>query len=229
MLHKTRGIVLNHIKYGESSIIVHIYTEEFGVQSYIENGVRKQKAKNKIALFQPLTLLDLVVYKKASSSINRLSEIKCRQPYQSIPYQIKKSTIGIFIAEILSNLLRGEEEPNEGMFDFLQESLLFFDKQSTAYNNFHLQFLNDLSVYLGFSASSASEMLAEVKPFYTTRVDVLTEAKLDELLACTLSDSLSLSGQERRTILQIILQFYQIHSNSLKEIKSLKILHEVLS
>lgn len=228
MLHKSRGIVLNHIKYGESSIIVHIYTEEFGVQSYIENGVRKQKAKNKIALFQPLTLLDLVVYKKATSSINRLSEIKCRLPYQSIPYQIKKSTIGIFIAEILSNLLRGEEEPNEGMFDFLQESLLFFDRQDNDYSNFHLQFLNDLSAYLGFSAANADEILSEVKPYYTTRVDVLTEAKLDELLTGTLSEPITLNSHERRIILQIILQFYQIHSNSLKEIKSLKILHEVL-
>ncbi len=228
MLHKTRGIVLNHIKYGESSIIVHIYTEEFGVQSYIENGVRKQKAKNKIALFQPLTLLDLVVYKKANSSINRISEIKCRQPFQSIPYQITKSTIGIFIAEILSNLLRGEEEPNSGMFEFLQESLLFFDRKSTDYNNFHLQFLNDLSVYLGFSAANADEILSELKPYHSTKIDVLTEAKLDELLSGTLSDPIALNGKERRALLQIILQFYQIHSNSLKEIKSLKVLHEVL-
>ncbi len=228
MLHKTRGIVLNHIKYGESSIIVHIYTEAFGVQSYIENGVRKQKAKNKIALFQPLTLLDLVVYKKASSSINRLSEIKCRQPYKSIPYHIKKSTIGIFIAEVLSNLLRGEEEPNEGMFDFLQESLLYFDVKESNYYNFHLQFLNDLSGYLGFSASSAHQMLSEIKPYYSTRIDILTEAKLDELLSGSLAESIALSGKERQAILQIILQFYQIHSNSLKEIKSLKVLHEVL-
>ena len=203
MLHKTRGIVLNHIKYGESSIIVHIYTEEFGVQSYIENGVRKQKAKNKIALFQPLTLLDLVVYKKANSSINRISEIKCRQPFQSIPYQITKSTIGIFIAEILSNLLRGEEEPNSGMFEFLQESLLFFDRKSTDYlHSFSVQFLNDLSVYLGFSAANADEILSELKPYHSTKIDVLTEAKLDELLSGTLSDPIALNGKERRALLQ---------------------------
>ncbi|MBK6265939.1 DNA repair protein RecO [Marivirga sp. S37H4] len=229
MLHKSRGIVLNHIKYGESSVIVHIYTEKFGIQSYIENGVRKQKAKNKIALFQPLTLLELVVYKKASGGINRISEIKCLHPYQSIPYQITKSTIGIFIAEILNNLLRGEEEENPGMFDFIHESLLFFDRQNHNFFNFHLQFLNDLSMYLGFSAANAEEMINEVKPYHPTKMNILTEAKLDELLSSNLTDELKLTGVERRALLSIIIQFFQIHSNSLKEIKSLKILHEVLS
>lgn len=229
MLHKTRGIVLNYIKYGESSVIVHIYTEQFGIQSYIENGVRKQKAKNKIALFQPLTLLDLVVYKKSSGGINRISEMKCLNPYQSIPYKITKSTIGIFLAEVLSSILRGEEEENPRMFEFIHESLLVFDKKANNYYNFHLQFLNDLSSYLGFAAASAEEVLAELKPYHTSRIDVLVEAKLDELIASNLNTELKLSGAERRTILQLLIQFYQIHSHSLKEIKSLKVLHEVLS
>ncbi|PTB96583.1 DNA repair protein RecO [Marivirga lumbricoides] len=229
MLHKTRGIVLNYIKYGESSVIVHIYTEQFGIQSYIENGVRKQKAKNKIALFQPLTLLDLVVYKKSTGGINRISEMKCLNPYRSIPYEIVKSTIGIFLAEVLSSILRGEEEENPGMFEFIQNSLLYFDNKKDNYYNFHLQFLNDLSGYLGFAAASAEEVLAELKPYYPSRIDVMVEAKLDELIASNLGTDFKLNGSERRTILQILIQFYQIHSHSLKEIKSLKVLHEVLS
>ena len=91
MLHKTKGIVLNFVKFKETSVIVKIYTEKFGLQSYIENGVRSSKSKNKIALFQPLTQLELVVYHDPKKEINRISEIRCILPYKSIPFEIKKS------------------------------------------------------------------------------------------------------------------------------------------
>ena len=90
MLHKTRGIVFRFTKYGETSIIVNIFTELFGLQSYIVNGVRSASAKNKIALYQPLTLLDLVVYHRENVNILRIKEVKCLHAYQTI--QDRKST-----------------------------------------------------------------------------------------------------------------------------------------
>jgi len=81
MLHKTKGIVLNYIKYSDTSIIAKIYTEAFGLQSYIVNSVRSSKAKNKIALFQPLTLLEMVVYHKNHQGLQRISEMRTAEPY----------------------------------------------------------------------------------------------------------------------------------------------------
>src|SRR6188768_3165830 len=97
MLHKTRGIVFRFTKYGETSIIVNIFTELFGMQSYIVNGVRSKSSKNKIALYQPLTLLDLVVYHRDNANILRIKEIKCLYPYQFIPMDVRKSTIAMFV------------------------------------------------------------------------------------------------------------------------------------
>jgi DNA repair protein RecO (recombination protein O) len=230
MLHKTKAIVLGHLKYGESSLIVNMYTEEFGVQSYIENGVRKAKARNKIALFQPLTLLDLVVYKKNNSSLNRLSEMKCAQPFQQIPYKIVKSTVGIFLSEILSNLLRGEEEVNPSLFKFLEDSLIKFDKAETGYYNFHLQLLLKLTQFMGFYPSNAEELLEEVRPFHNIRLTTEQLAKLNILISAPnyFEEQANISGEERNIFLKLILQFYQIHSHSLKEVKSIKILHAVL-
>ena len=88
MLFKTRGIVFRFTKYGESSIIVTIFTEMFGLQSYIVNGVRDKTSKNKIALYQPLTLLDLVVYHRENATIFRIKEVKCLHPYQTIHQDI---------------------------------------------------------------------------------------------------------------------------------------------
>src|SRR6187401_2133657 len=96
LLHKTRGIVFRFTKYGETSIIVNIFTELFGMQSYIVNGVRTKSAKNKIALYQPLTLLDLVVYHRDNAHILRIKELKCLCHYQSMPTDVRKSTIAMF-------------------------------------------------------------------------------------------------------------------------------------
>lgn len=229
MLHKTKGIVLGHVKYGESSLIIQVYTEKFGIQSYIENGVRKAKAKHKMAVFQPLTLLDLVVYKKANSSINRMSEIKVNPPYRTIPYEIIKSSIGIFLAEILHHILRGEEEENPMMFGFIHDSLTYFDQKEEGYINFHLQFLAQLSTYLGFKPSGAVEIMDEVSHYHPIKLRPDELVKLEELLSNDLTYELKINGEQRQQLLKILIHFYQIHSHSFKEIKSLRILHEVLS
>ncbi len=106
MLHKTRGIVFKYFKYGDTSIIAKVYTEAFGLQSYIVNGARSTKSKGKIAFYQPLTLLDLVVYKKKNSGINRISEVRCSQPLKTIPYEITKSSQGVFLSELLYKCIK---------------------------------------------------------------------------------------------------------------------------
>ena len=81
MLHKTQGVVFRFTNYSETSIIVNIFTSAFGLQSYIVNGARGKSGKGKIALYQPLTLLDLVVYHRENASILRIKEVKCIHPY----------------------------------------------------------------------------------------------------------------------------------------------------
>jgi DNA repair protein RecO (recombination protein O) len=140
MQEKTRGIVLGYIKHRETSIIVNIYTEKFGLRSYIENGVRSSKSKNKIALFQPLSLLDMVVFENKVKNISRLSEIKSDHPYIEIPYHMAKSSIGLFLLEIFKKSLR-EENANPPLFTFLYNALLFLDSTQAPVVQFHLLFL----------------------------------------------------------------------------------------
>ncbi|HEV7380803.1 MAG TPA: recombination protein O N-terminal domain-containing protein, partial [Dyadobacter sp.] len=137
MLHKTRGIALSYIKYKESSIIAKIYTELFGVQTYIVNGVRSSSAKtNRIALFQPLTLLEMVVYHKGKQDeIHRISEIKCYHPFSTLPYNVLKSCLSLFITEILVKSLR-EEEENQPLFYFLEQSVIYLDEADAGFENF---------------------------------------------------------------------------------------------
>ena len=96
MILKTRGIVFRFTKFRETSIIVTIFTETFGLQSYIVNGVRSKTAKNRIALYQPLTLLNLVVYHRDNANIERIREISCLYPYRTLMSDVKKSTLAMF-------------------------------------------------------------------------------------------------------------------------------------
>src|SRR5688572_26013551 len=161
MLVKTRGIVLNYIKYRETSIIARVYTEALGLQTYIINSIRKKGPGSRIALFQPLTLLEMVVYKSASGGITRISEYKCAHPFQTLLYDIRKSSIALFLSEIISASVK-EEEENPPLFKFLYQNIVAFDNLEKNFENFHLSFLLQLSHFLGFGPHNAAEITNQV-------------------------------------------------------------------
>jgi DNA repair protein RecO (recombination protein O) len=224
MLEKTRGIVLRYFKYQDTSIIVHIFTEKLGLQSYIVNSVRR-KASNKIALFQPLSLLDLVVYHSDKKQIHRIKELRCNYVYEKIPWNIGKSAILIFLSEILLKVIK-EGVESEGLFDFINDSLIILDKMRGKTENFHLIFLLKLSHYFGFYPGSPKQMIAEINE--STKLSV----QLNELEIVFLADidaELQISNKARRNILNILIAFYQTHFETFSEVKSVKILREVLN
>jgi DNA repair protein RecO (recombination protein O) len=222
MIHKTRGIVFRFTRYGETSIIVTIFTEAFGIQSYIVNGVRSKSAKNKIALYQPLTLLNLVVYHRENANLERIKEISCFHPYQSLTVDIKKSTIAMFITELLNKSVR-EESHAGNLFEFVIDALMRMDALNSNVENTHLIFMIQLSRYLGFGPQFANEVLGG-------RVtDEKTELVLQEMLATDFENDLLVTGEQRRKILELLLKFYGEHLENFGELKSVQVLREVLS
>ncbi len=226
MLYKTRGVALSYIKYRETSIIAKIYTEVFGIQSYIVNGVRSKNGKIKIALFQPLTLLDLVVYYNKKKEINRISEIKNGFVFHSIPFSIKKTTIALFITELLSQTLK-EEEENEQLYNFLNESIIAFDMMTGNYENFHLRFMLYLARYLGIKPETAQIILHETGHSKSYNEE-FTE-KLENILNSDYGQPAKLNKADRNEFLTLLIHYYQMHFDSIKEIKSLQVLKEVFA
>jgi DNA repair protein RecO (recombination protein O) len=227
MLFKTKGIVINYIRYRETSVIVKIYTEEFGIQTYIENGVRSAKSKNKIALFQPLTLLDLVIYHKEGKDIHRISEMKCNHPFQTLPFDIYKSSIALFITEILGKTLH-EETSNAALFYFLHNSILWLDETPDHFENFHLQFLLQLGGYLGFSPENAHEISNELSLHNLPVLSKDLENQLDKLMNTQYDEAPKMDRFSRNQLLDSIILFYRLHVDTLTEVKSLAVLHEVM-
>jgi DNA repair protein RecO (recombination protein O) len=229
MLVKTQGLVLNYVKFRESSIIVRIYTADLGIQSFIVNGIRTAKSKSKMALFQPLTLLDLVVYhKKNRQQINRIAEVKCLYPFHHIPFDFKKTSIALFLTEVLSKTLK-EEEANVALFEFLNTSLQFFDQQTEHYEHFHLQFLLKLSQYLGFAPSSGAEIflqIAEHKKIATMDIDSLS-THFDNFIQQPFDFAGIVDAHSRSQLIDYLWEFYKLHIPNLDSLQSLEVLREM--
>lgn len=222
MLHKTRGVVFRFTKYGETSIIVNIFTELFGLQGYIVNGVRSKAGKNRIALYQPLTLLDMVVYHRENASINRIKETKCLYPYQAIPMDIKKSAAAIFLNEVVNKTIK-EESHAADLCTFMIDSFVTLDRMTEGVENFHLIFLLKLSRLLGFGAHNLNEVLG------VRAADNETEKILGDLIVSHYHDTIAMTNTQRRDILDLLLKFYSDHIESLGEMRSVQVLREVLN
>lgn len=229
MLHKSRGIAINYIKYRETSIISRIYTEQFGLQSYIVNGVRSMKSKGKMALFQPLTLLDLVIYHKDHTQLHRISEIKCLHPYQQIPFEIRKTTMGIFLAEVLGKIIRENEQDHLGQFEFIAEALKEFDAMKSGFEGFHLQFLVKFTQYLGFDLVNTEELYQQVH--HLSKSDALSKDVIDLLeflYNAPFNHDRRATMEVKREALKNIISFYDHHFGTLGSLKSVEVLRQVL-
>ncbi|MEX2591449.1 MAG: DNA repair protein RecO [Anditalea sp.] len=228
MLKKTQGIVINYIKYKETSIIVRIFTRELGLKTYVVNSVRSAKSKSKIALYQPLTLLDLVVYDKEGASINRISEVKLTYAFHRIPFDFYRSGVAMFVGEILSKAIY-ENYQNENLYDFLQEAIIYLDKEGVNLSIYPLSFLLQISRFLGFAPGNSKEFFEQLHqgigqiPF-----DKEEEFYLNQLMISSFGSTEKVPAPIRRRLLDHVLLFYKLHMDTFSEIKSLKVLSQIM-
>ncbi len=220
MLCKTKGIVFRFVKFGETSIVANVFTEQFGLQGYMIKGVRTSSRKSKIALFQPLTLLDMVVYHKESGGIMHVKEVKCFHPYRNITRDVRKTAIAMFINEVLNRSVK-EQSHAQPIFDFIASSLIHLDTLARP-ENFHLMFMIGLSKHLGFGPLLSSEVLGG------RLVNEDEERALNQLLSSEYGSEISLTYVQRQNLLTVLLQFYSAHSDGFGEMKSVEVLKEVL-
>jgi DNA repair protein RecO (recombination protein O) len=240
-ISKTRGIVLHQQKYGETSIIARIYTEKLGLQSYIIKGVRSPKSKTKNNLFQPGNILDMVVYYKEKSSLRNIKEVKSEYLYKTIPFEMIKSSIMLFMIEILYKTIY-EEESNPELFDFVYDSLVTLDQKEKELHDFHLVFMIRLSKYLGFHPRSdywgkmlffdlQEGIFSDSRPFHDHYLAKDMALLLFQLIKSSENQTIpfSIPPSKRKLLLEKLIEYYRLHLPMISEIKSHLVLSEVLS
>ncbi len=228
MLKKTSGIILSSIRYGDTSIVVKIFTRELGLKSYLVNGVRTMGKGSKMAHYQPLTLLDLVVYEKESAGLQRISEAKLQRAHQRIPFEFSRTSIALFMTEVISRSIY-ENYQNEGLFDFYAESVVILDQEATKLSLFPLVFLIEQAKFLGFSPEGAEGFILESKkqPFSPQELG-LTMDTLKSLLKEKYESQVKIPIFLRRKLLDHLLDFYADHLDNPSLFKSLKVIRQLM-
>jgi DNA repair protein RecO (recombination protein O) len=241
MLEKTNGIVLHTLKYSENSLVLIVYTEEYGRQSYMLTGVHSKKAGGPKKLIQVLNLLALEVYFKSSRELQKIKEYKAINHLTGIYSSIVKTTIGLFIAEILYRTIR-EEEKNPGLYGFIANSIQYLDLADKGVENFHLVFLIQLSKFLGFYPednfdslhNSFNLKIGSFQAFTENDRNLVNKQEsfiIQKILKMTYSDiaELELSGNLRTAVLDKLILYFQMHSEGVGQLNSHRVLQEVFS
>ena len=237
---KTRAIVLKAIRYGDNSLIVKLLTEQSGLQSFMIKGAFNKSAKIRAALFQPLTLLD-VVCAKSRGELGYLKEASVERAYQDIPVNISKNAIMLFICELLSKSIQ-ESDTDLDLFDFIHRSLTHLDEMNDNYADFPLRFAVELSRYIGFAPN-----INGYKPGFifdledgtfhhdgsgsTYYIDSILSEPFFNICNCNIFSDirLNLTNSGRRQLLEAVINYYKLHVSGFNEMNSTDILKTVLS
>ena len=217
-------------------MIIYAYTRAYGFQTLITQGVRNKKSAGNSNIFQPLFLLEMDFYYHSNQEIHRLKEARIHTAYQSIPFDVYKSSMVLFLAEILYKCLKTQETAPE-LYDFISHSMQILDQLNESISNFHLVFLTKLSRHLGFypNRSDAIGMTCfdlrdgVFRKGYPNHPHYIPE-KYSQIFLNLLDiefnsmDQLPLSQIDRNVLIEYILEFYQFHQDNLKTVKSYKIL-----
>lgn len=232
----TRAIVLSAIKYAEADLIVSCYTEDHGLKSYLLRGVRKsRKGKLRSSYFQPLTLLEITAVHRDKGSLERISEVRLSETYHTIHTDLKKSSIAMFLSEVLKDAIK-EEEANPAKFQFLIKSLLWLDNHDRV-ANFHILFMLRLSGYLGFFPDTdgpgdwfnLEEGYFSQSPsgFHCENNRATGLLKLFCGIDFDKLSTIKINQKERFDLLQLLINYYRVHIHGFKEPRSLLVLNQL--
>lgn len=234
---KTKAIVISSLKYQEKSLIVKCFTLSDGLKSYyVRDAFSSRKSNQKIAYFQPLTILEIEAIHKNKGTLENFKEIKIASPFHSIHTDVVKSTIVMFVSEILNTSIQ-EEEKNEPLFNFLETALNWLDNHNEI-SNFHLTLLLEITKYLGFYPDISKieykffEMTEGVfSPFHAISSLTEHETNLFKKLIDLKFDNNQKSFHviERQMLLKILIDYYSFHLDGFRKPKSLEVLKEVFS
>lgn len=229
---KTEAIVLSSIQYGENGKILKCYTQKTGIQTFFIKGSHSKKQKIS-ALFQPLTQIELVYKEKKNNLLNHFNEVKQSKHYKYLHSQAEKTCIALFLAEILNSVLK-EEEYNPKLYEFLQISLLKFDENQNSYADFHLWFLLNLTVYLGFYPNIdfnskyfdlVEGISTNINPgnFYIKDEELKLVENLIQLDFFEQTENI-FNQNQRKLLIDILLKYYKLHISDFRTPKSLEVL-----
>jgi len=237
-LIKTEAFVLGSLKYKDSSLIVHVFSEVLGFRSYMLKGILTSKrGKIKPSYFQPLTQLKLIVTDTKQDQLGYIKECSLQNSLLQDHSDPLKGPMLLFLCEVLASVLKEENDPNPGLYTYLKTTLNWLENTNKL-ANFHLKFLLDLTRFMGFYPNTSQNEAAYFDLESGCYSDLFPGGKniqgsllllFNPLLGMNFEEALkvAINKSQRTEILHTILSYYSFHLQGFKHPKSLKVLHEI--
>lgn len=237
--YKGRGVVLHTLKYGDTSMVAYLLTDVGGRRNFLVQGIRSQRGHgSKLGLFQPMFPVEFEGLESPRQQLGRFKEVRAGYALRSVPFDVRKSTMALFMSETLYRLVR-ESEPNEALFDFAWNSTAALDALDEGVANFHLWFLAQLSCLLGFRPGNEYRegwwfdiregLYAERRPSHPGVMSQADAALFAQLLGCEVSQlkDIRLGRAQRTEFLNALLSYFGYHLDAVNAVQSVHILREV--
>jgi len=239
MLTKTQAIVLHAFKYGESRLIVDVFTRQAGRLSFIVTMPKSPRGRMKKQFFQPLSLLEMEFDLRPKVQLQKMGNVQLAYAYSSVPFEASKLSISLFMAEFLYHALKGEQQ-NEPLFDYVRYSMEWLDGCQSSVANFHLVFLMHLSRFLGFFPNLEgwqegccfdlrAGVFSKEVPTHRDYVQPTEAGRMEVLMRMDYPTMhlFRMSHHDRQRLLETAISYYRLHLPDFPELKSLAVLQEI--
>lgn len=217
MVKVTELIVLHTTKFGENSLVVHTLSKEYGRRGFMVRGIGK---KSVMSLFQPLSILEADIVESPHSKLYTARNLSLKHHLLGIRGNMFKNSMTMFMSEVIYRTVK-DGAYEEGLYEWCEKSILVLDALESDFSNFHIRFLLELTVALGFSPETR-----DMTPFAGTHLPII-ERFMTEPFPQTML--IPLSGQTRNEIAEDILRYIEFHTDSVLNVNSLKVLRELFS
>lgn len=238
MLVKTKGILLHHVRYSDNSLIAHFYTEMYGRLSVMVRVLSSRKGGPRFSYFQPLNVFNIELYYNEKKELHNLREMSLAYIPKNITGDVSRSSIALFISEILYKVIR-EEDVNRMLYSFIESSVTTLDGMTEGISNFHLWFLVAFTAYAGIGPTATtrkkcyfdmvSGQFTDLVPLHPDYLEPHSATVLNRLLGMTAEDleTLHLTGTDRSELLEQMIKYYSLHLPGIRQIRSLQIMKEI--
>ena len=217
MTQNTELIVLHTTKFGENSLVVHTLSKDYGRRSFLVKGAGK---KSMMSLFLPLNVLEADILETNKSTLFTAHNLTAKHPLLGIRNNMFKNSMTMFMSEVLYRVVK-DGAYEQGLFEWCEKDILLLDAIQTDFSNFHIRFLLELTVALGFSPES-QDLMPFVGEHYPAVEKFMTLPFADSML-------IPLNGAARNEIAEEILRYIEYHTESSVNVNSLKVLRELFA
>ena len=217
MTQNTELIVLHTTKFGENSLVVHTLSKDYGRRSFLVKGAGK---KSMMSLFLPLNVLEADILETNKSTLFTARSLTAKHPLLGIRNNMFKNSMTMFMSEVLYRVVK-DGAYEQGLFEWCEKDILLLDAIQIDFSNFHIRFLLELTVALGFSPES-QDLMPFVGEHYPVVEKFMTLPFADSML-------IPMNGAARNEIAEEILRYIEYHTESSVNVNSLKVLRELFA